>query len=354
MFKKLTSQSGAFLIVVLWILVILSLLTIGIGRRSRVELALAKHSVGKIRSKTSVLAGLVYAINLIAQDAQDEDGSLVDTKFACGFSLNEGESKEALFKQIDVGGGYFDIGYFVEQDGAEKQIQYGFSDEDGKININAINRRNYQILLQLFIQLDMSRSDAAFMTSAIVDWRDSDDMVFLESAKKESETYHQKNVALKNATFDSLYELLLIDGMDEDLFIKCKPYLTVFPKKGNLKFNLNTVSLPVLKAVVRNFTGKQSNSTVGDGDSLAEKLVSERRGADGYEGTEDDQLINMVKMSLNAKERTLALMMKGVLSESSRFINVFIKGFDQSSQAITFLNVIIDRRAMEVVYWRRR
>ena len=44
------NKSGIIMIVVLWILAILSILAIGLGRTARIDLALTKHRIGKLKA----------------------------------------------------------------------------------------------------------------------------------------------------------------------------------------------------------------------------------------------------------------------------------------------------------------
>ena len=55
------NKSGIILIVVLWVLAILSVLAIGLGRSARIDLALVKHHIGKLKADGLVLAGYNYA-----------------------------------------------------------------------------------------------------------------------------------------------------------------------------------------------------------------------------------------------------------------------------------------------------
>src|SRR3989338_5016593 len=72
-------RSGTILVSVLWILVILTVLTVSLGRNTHVELSLVKHAVGKLKSKYIARAGFVYALDRIRKDTADADAAKRDT-----------------------------------------------------------------------------------------------------------------------------------------------------------------------------------------------------------------------------------------------------------------------------------
>ncbi len=123
--EKLNNKSGALLIVVLWMLVILSLLTIGLARRSQLELVLTKHALGKLRSKAAAFSGLAYAVNLIKQDAIDEKGKRTDSKYACGFTLGDDEIPEDIFRHVPVGDQHFEFSFLNKKKEGASRLQYG-------------------------------------------------------------------------------------------------------------------------------------------------------------------------------------------------------------------------------------
>ena len=69
--NKVENNSGIILFAALWILVILSLLAVGLGWQTHVELTLAKHLTGKIQSKYMALSGLMYVLDKIKKDKLD-------------------------------------------------------------------------------------------------------------------------------------------------------------------------------------------------------------------------------------------------------------------------------------------
>src|SRR5437867_7532896 len=106
---KLGNESGVILLVVLWILVILTIFAMGMGRRGQVDVALARYSLGQTRARYVAWSGIQYAAARILEDSSDKDSSGFDTINQCGFHLPESGSVEDLFKHVPATGGYFDI-----------------------------------------------------------------------------------------------------------------------------------------------------------------------------------------------------------------------------------------------------
>ncbi len=87
------------------------------------------------------------------------------------------------------------------------ETSYGLVSEAGKLNLNTATKDMIMVLP------GMTEAVAA----AIVDWRDADSEP--ESYGAEDETYSRKDppYRAKNGDFDSVEELLMVDGVDEDL-----------------------------------------------------------------------------------------------------------------------------------------
>lgn len=137
------------------------------------------------------------------------------------------------------------------------------SDEQGKINVNHCAKgRCFEVLAMLqslmscpvekeFLQeRDIRSYEIGYR---IKDYIDEDSRASPESGTSdEDDTYlKQKNpYRSKNAPFDSLEELKMVDGWTEDMHTVFSPYLTIFPlqKTGRTKpkINLNTASRELL------------------------------------------------------------------------------------------------------------
>src|SRR3989338_6648619 len=168
-----SARAGAVLIIALWILSMLVLLAISIGRRTSIELRLLKYHIS--RSQAFHLARA--AIERIYVEK-----NIDDNKYD---SLNESWSNkpkadgEPLFKDFPLGNGTFTIEYSQ----AEPEL-YGMQDESSKLNINKIidndskpiDNRKKEFINLIKKNLPEKDAQAQEMTEGFIEWIDRDNM----------------------------------------------------------------------------------------------------------------------------------------------------------------------------------
>lgn len=345
------NQKGAMLIVVLWVLVFLMLVAIGLGRRGSVNNALSRLMAGQTRAQYLALSAVRYAAALIEIDTKDEKGSLADTIYQCGFVLPEGLTHEHLFKRVQVPGGYFDIVSSFQRDARSRRL--GMSDEESRINLNAISAADHQVLKFLIMDAGFNEDTALTVASSVVDWVDQDDKVFNEPYGYENGPLVSSETHVKNNPFESLEELLLVKGVTPEMFAAIRDDLTVFPRTSGLVVNLNTATARVLRSLARSFTGDRTNTEVSDADALADKILRFRKGPDGVDGTDDDRIIENLELSLNSRENALMAQMEGYRAKVSGFLRMGIRAVDQESQSEYYAEAVIARSDGKVVDWQK-
>ncbi|MDP2653286.1 MAG: type II secretion system protein GspK [Candidatus Omnitrophota bacterium] len=324
-------------IVVLWMMVILSLAAAGLARSLRAERMLVKTHLGKMRSRQAVLSGVMYARSLIRQDSADLSSQGFDTRYQCGFSLPDGEAPEHVFGRQGADRSFFEMG---------AAGRAGFSDEDGKINLNALTPANSGILAELITLGGGEEGMAARLSFAVVDRKDEDEV---SAGSPES----REEPAGKNRPFDAVEELMMVEGMTPEIFDRLKNFVTVFPRQGRLRINFDTAEEPVLAALARFFAGPANNASQDDADGLVRKIVEFRRGADGNWGTGDDPRVDGRETPLNARESALWTAMARLRTPVSRHLVVRIKGVDEDTGIFTSAQAVIERHTLAVVDWRR-
>lgn len=259
-------NKGSILITTLWIMAILSVLALGIGFRSSLEVRLAKFSMDRIETRYLAKAGIVKAKAYLA-----EDNKKYDYLYECGIALKEEETPENIFgaEYNGLGAGSF----YVE-----------VSDEERKININMSklspdNKANYRKILnnllpdpgvteeETLTEIISAKSD---IIDAILDWQDKDSVGNAENRYYGALEHPHK---CKNKDFELVEELLLLKGMTPEYFGKIKDSVTVY---GEGKLNVNTASFDALRAIIVH-------------PEFTEKVVEHRKGGDGAEGTADDR-----------------------------------------------------------------
>ena len=260
-----SKERGSVLIFAVWSIGLLSVFTVVIGRIAGSELMFGNWVKNRI-----ILRGLTNAGIERTQFEIESD------KFAAFDALNEGwASNKDAFKNRPLGeAGQFSV-ECRENDSLdpEKPPRYGACDESARVNLNHANE---ETLKNLFKAVDLSLSDAKAteLAEAIVDWRDGDDAAMTQGAEASYYKALPDPYEPRNGPLASVQELLMVRGIDEKIFKKVKPYITVY-SRGPVNFN--TAGLVVLQAL-------------GLSPELAGRVMEYRRGPDNKEGTEDDRI----------------------------------------------------------------
>ena len=342
--------------VVLWSVAILSVIAIMTARGAATEMALTQYILSKERSRQMAWSGLIYSLKQLERDAKDEKMKDVDTKDWCGIVRQGNQTAESLFRNKMLEEGAFQIGYLpaARSDGTPVKMADGFEDEESRINLNAISKGNYQVVQNLLLLLGIDDESALTVALSLADWTDTDNMAANERYGAEDKYYTGRvpGYHCKNLPLDSLEELLLIRGMTGEIFRVVKPYVTIFPRSRELRVNLNTVSVIALTALARAYSGPQTNTGAGDADSLVGKIVAYRvrekqSGGAGGPLQEKD-------LPLNASEKAIFLAMGQNKTDRSDHFRFLIKGVDPLHEAVTKVEVVVERQRLSVVSWREK
>src|ERR1019366_291381 len=92
------NNKGVVLVMVLWVLLVLSLIAWGLGRRSSLEVSLLETYRGKLRSYAAARAGVNKILDLLQRSP-----SVKDTLFSAGISIDQTKSPGDIFSHIDTG-----------------------------------------------------------------------------------------------------------------------------------------------------------------------------------------------------------------------------------------------------------
>lgn len=145
----------------------------------------------------------------------------------------------------------------------------GAIDEERFININKASLSLLQRLFSTAAKTEDKETQA--LASAVQDWRDLD--VFSSHPQMDTESaVYSGSYPSKNGEFESPEELLLVYGINAEIYQALRPLITLY---GDGQVNLNTAPESVLRVL-------------GAPDSLIQKILQFRAASDGAEGTEDD------------------------------------------------------------------
>ncbi len=187
-------QTGAALLLVLWLIALLAALIGGFAMSARIE-----HLQGQVLSRGVVAeeaarAGVEYAlVRVVDEDPRrrwQPDGRSYRWRFG----------------------------------GA--QVQVRIIDEQGKIDLNTAQPA---LLAGLFRVLGLEPPEAERLAGAIVDWRDPDTLSQPAGGGEDAD-YEAAGLpyGAKDAPFDTQAELLQVLGVSPQVYARAAPHLTVF------------------------------------------------------------------------------------------------------------------------------
>lgn len=256
---------GSLLIVTLWMIAILAILSVSIGEHVRQKISLADRL--DLRNWLCGVSetGIFQTLYRIRQKKEADEGyhSLNDTY----------TSGKKDFSNVAMGEATYTISYpYRDTKEGEPKTHYGVEDEEGKININVLDAK---VLSPFFQKVGGIKQEAADeIAYSVVDWRDTDNSLSHPEYGAEDDYYEDLEIPYesKDYKFESIEELLLVRGMTPEIFERVAPFVTVY---GVGVVNINTAPREVLIGL-------------GMDEVLADKIMLFRTGADGEQGTRDD------------------------------------------------------------------
>jgi len=329
------NRSSSILALTLWALGFLSVMGLILGTGVRQKMSLVKSLTFRNNLHYIADAGIKRAVFELQRDVTLED------------SLRESwSSNPALFKDIRVGLGNFNVYYvFLNRDGSREQI-FGIVDEERKINLNTAKLAVIKSIIEQVLEYDESRAEE--LAASIVDWRDSDNSLSIPIGSAEDRYYQslRQPYDCKDYRFEVFEELLLVKGMDVCAYEGLKDFITIF---GDGKININTAPRQILLAL-------------GIRDAVVEKILLFRAGEDGKEATQDDNIFdtpsNIVarlsqfeSLSPDEVSSLSNLVARGVFSTSS--YNFMINSQAAIGENLKRQIVCVVNKDGDTLYWRQ-
>lgn len=335
---------GSVLILVLWSLFFLATLAVAIGTLVSANLSL----VGALASDTAAYyaarAGVERAIAEVMADTNDWDG-MVEGWYDGGEEFQCSEFGRASFSVLNT---------HTDSSGVVS-TNFGLIDEEGRISIN----RASQPLLESMLRVagDVREEDAGNVAQAIVNWRDTDDRDDADDVLTggSENSYYQslgEPYSCRNSDFRVLEELLLVKGIDDSVFARISPSLTVY---GTGKVNINTASRTVLRCLAMRWV-QQSGQSVesGTAKSLLDKIEAFRAAGNVFEPSSRSDLVNTLDEfgELSNDERQLLTRMAWSIQYESTFFRGFVEAWVGESRSVdSRIEFVYDKESGEKVYW---
>lgn len=270
------AQQGSIIMISLWILALLSLLSVGLAHRVAVNAKLIKFQKDKLQCFYAAKAAVYKAAGVIAAEMAGTGVTTLNQRWSRGYNVTEAETDaDSILRDVVVGGAAFTVRYpFDDSDEAAPVYFYGASDEDRKMNVNTAPRN---LLRALFDVVAFDEPDA--LADALIYWR-GDDQEAHDAAYGSAEMPYEA----PKAPLQAIEELSLVKGFrgNEEMITACAKYLSVFARD----ININTAPLPVLEAVFVSLGASRDFA-----ERLATTVIDVRSGADRQQGSSDDVAI---------------------------------------------------------------
>jgi general secretion pathway protein K len=280
---------GFALIIVMLVIVVFSGLAAVFAMSMKVEMQLARNVDSESEMEWLGRSGVELARYVLAQqlNCPNEPYDALNQKWAGGPGGNcatNGPLADISLDQVQLGRGKFSV---------------KITDMERKVNINFANR---EIIQQALDSMGVENFTASTILDSIEDWRDPDTSPHVNGAESDYYLNLPQPYTAKDGPFDDMNEVLLIRGMTPDIFWgpgrtnraeqpvqfissgvigipdqgSSSGLVDLFSTIGRLQININTAPATAIQLVL------------GIDRTTAERIVKERAGLDGVDGTEDD------------------------------------------------------------------
>jgi hypothetical protein len=201
------AEQGSVLVLAVWSLFFLGALSVAVGSHVAAQLRLAGTLAARQEARSLARAGVSLAVSQIECHAGEKAAS----------DQVEWFRDPALFENNDsLPGGVFSVSCpGVASNSMQVVTNIGVSAESERINVN--DRRNAGALSVLITSC--GRADGPVLASRIMAW----------PLQKKRLAEEGGNQYAKNR-YQSLYEMLLVQGMTSALFEALRPHLTLYGK----------------------------------------------------------------------------------------------------------------------------
>lgn len=194
------SRSGGFaLVLVLWVLSLMTIMAGSFALSMRREAGIVTGSSDNARAVAIAESGLAIAelmvMNPDPQQRWHTDGSIY---------------------QIDY---------------VDSKVRIRLLSEAGKVDLNSADEA---LLRELMLRAPVDEELQTKLLNAILDWRDGDDLVRLDGAEKEEYQKAGLSYRPRNKPFQSVDELQMVLGVDEQIFKWFESLVTVHSEQTNV------------------------------------------------------------------------------------------------------------------------
>lgn len=332
-FGRRNRPSGSALILALWALFFLAALALAVGAHVAAVMDVSRRLDERVQERLLAEGALARAIM---------EAHLQRTNVWDGVQADAWNRNPAVFGDVSFGPGTYAVRFTMEGAGGGVVTNVGIIGENGKINLNDASSPLLTSLLQDVT--DMDTRSAGTLAEAIVEWRNATPSDQGRSAGLDPAAGEGLSTG-SGRRFRSVYELLLVPGMDADRFRRLKPHVTVY---DNGKINLNIASATVLTCL-----GRAVGGDADIAESLARKVVSFRN-QNSFANPTPPAIIQELRGSvpLLSAEETLLGDMLGYMTLNSRcFAGTAEGNVGDGGSGTIRVDFVFDRDRGIGLYW---
>jgi type II secretory pathway component PulK len=311
-------KKAQVLIISLWILVILAMLTVGIGHRVSVALRLSRYQKERLKSAYLAKAGINIAINELQKDDPNTD-SLKDN-----WVVDLEKFKKIL------------LGENINEFAAVNSIV----DEESKININTAP---LELLTELLNSTGAVNPDE--LANNICAWRGDTGVLIPD--------YQPLGYNNKGKQFSNAEELMLVKGFTEDIYNSLKEFITVFAQEGESKININTATKEVLEILMNAYVKRlqERNIPMNNPQGLLEAVIDFRN----KDGIFTDVNIESGLEGLTGEQKNILNDpvdgLKNKITVKSNYFRIVSEGNISTSKLKHKIECVFDRQNKKIISW---
>ncbi len=283
-------QQGLALVMVLWILTLLTLMAGSFATTMRRETSISSAIKSNAEAQAVAESGIMLAQFMLKQNDPEQRWRVDGTVYR--LLLADGE------------------------------IRIRILSESGKVDINTSNQMQLSAVLN---SLSEDKWQQQRLLNAILDWRDADDDTRTMGAERTQYRRAGLHYGPSNTAFQSLEELQLVLGMNEVMFSRLEPWLTVY--SGNSEVNVDEAASELLEIIDKEL--KRQN--IHD-EAIQKRLQGAMR---------DDNDLNEVGATFTSENQTYTIIAQALLSDAATadvLAVVKIQGDDPSLPAFEILD----------------
>jgi len=331
------------LIVALWVMLFLGVLAMALAWRVSDQLAFASWLRARTEAYYAARAGVESALDFYADTNKWKSVLLLDADSA------------GLFRNAGAGDASFSV-FTIRESEATVSTNFGLGDEDSKISLNwATNEAGYAAVRALIeIAGGVEQAKAGEIAQCILDWIDPDDSRSEHGAENGYYTaLRSGGYRCANAPFSCPEELLLVKGIDTNLFMQIRQYMTVHRDNGAI--NINSAGATVLRALASIRKGAVTTA----GEELVARIMKFREDGGVFEDPDKRAIRRMLfadgdLKGLEAEEWAILewVINQNLISVQSRYLYGISEGVaSHGDHACRRIEFVYDRKAGNIRFW---